>query len=216
MCRSTIAIYCFIDDLLKASGHREDCRQKVNDAQILTTALRAMLDYSGNYQRALLRIEESGLFSETLSRSRFSRRLTRLSDLVYLLFHRLGNVLKDLSPESRYRLDSFPVSMCENIRIGRSRLTRKVVEKEEYRGYSSSKKQYFFGLRVQVVASVEHQPVEFAILPGRCSDLQGLAELPLDFAAGTEIFADAAYTEYCNSASAHLGLLLCFCLLTKF
>lgn len=196
MCQSTIAIYCFLDDLLKARGHREDCRQKVSDAQVLTTALIAMLDYGGNYQKALRRLDESGLFSQTLSRSRFSRRLTRLTDLVYLLFHQLGHVLKDLSPESRYRLDSFPVRMCENIRIKRNRLTRKTYDKEEYRGYSSSKREYFFGVRVQIAATVEHFPVEFAILPGSCSDLQGLAELPLDFAEGSEIAADAAYIEY--------------------
>ena len=196
MCHSTIALYCFLDDLLKAAGHREDSRQKVSDAQVLSTAFMAMLDYGGNYQKALHRIEESEVFSHTLSRSRFSRRLNRLSDLVYLLFHQLGSVLKDLSLESRYRLDSFPVPMCENIRIKRHRLTRECFDKEEYRGYSSSKRQYFFGVRVQVAATLEHVPVEFAILPGGCSDLQGMAELPLDFETGAEIAADAAYTEY--------------------
>lgn len=196
MCHSTIALYCFLDDLLKVAGPQADSRQKVSDAQVLTTALLAMLDYGGNYQKARHRLEESGLFLHTLSRSRFSRRLNRLADLVYLLFHQLGSTLKDLNLDTRYRLDSFPVPMCENIRIKRNRMTRECFDKEEYRGYSSSKRQYFFGCRVQVAATVEHVPVEFAILPGGCSDLQGLAELPLEFEAGAEIAADAAYTEY--------------------
>ena len=196
MCHSTLAIYCFLDDLLKAMNHQEDVRCQVNDAQIITSAIIAMLDYGGNYQKALERIQEARLFSHTLSRSRFSRRLTRLSDLVYLLFHQLGTTLKELNYESRYRLDSFPVPMCENIRIGRNRLTRESADKEDYRGVITSKKQYFLGVRVQVVTTIDGLPVEFAVLPGGCADVQGLAELPLSFPAGAEIAADSAYTKY--------------------
>ncbi len=43
MCDSTVAIYCFIDDFLKASGHREDCRAEVTDAELMTIAIVAML-----------------------------------------------------------------------------------------------------------------------------------------------------------------------------
>lgn len=196
MCQSTTAIYCFLDDLLKASNHQEDNRCQINDAQVMTTALVAMLDYGGNYQKALEKIEQARIFSNSLSRSRFSRRLSRLSDLIYLFFHRLGSVLKDLNYESRYRLDSFPVAVCDNIRIRRNRLTKKVSDKEAYRGVIASKKRYFFGVRVQVITTVDNLPVEFSVLPGSCADLQGLAELPLDFPEGAEIAADAAYTEY--------------------
>lgn len=196
MCQSTIALYCFIDDLLKAMNHREDIRCQVGDAQILTTALVAMLDYGGNYQKALTKIGEQGIFSRSLSRSRFSRRLTRLTDLVYLLFHQLGSTVKDLNYESRYRLDSFPVPVCDNIRIGRNRLTRETFDKEQYRGVITSKKRYFFGVRVQLMTTVEDVPVEFCVLPGSCSDLQGLAELALDLPPEAHLAADAAYTEY--------------------
>lgn len=196
MCQSTIAIYCFLDDLLKASNQIEDKRQQINDAQVMTTALIAMLYFGGNYQKALSSIADAKIFSGTLSRSRFSRRLTHLTDLIYLLFHQLGQTLKELNYESRYSLDSFPVPLCENIRIRRNRLTKQVFDKEDYRGVITSKKQYFFGLRVQVITTVDNLPVEFSILPGGCSDLQGLAELALDFAEGSEIAADAAYTEY--------------------
>jgi hypothetical protein len=193
----TLAIYCFLDDLLKASGHREDCRQLFSDSQVLTVAVIAMLEFGGNFEKANEAISQAAIFAQPrLSRSRFSRRLNRLSDLLYLLFHQLGGVLKELNWESRYRLDSFPVPVCENIRIGRNRLTRRVSDKEAYRGYISSKRQYFFGVRVQVVTTVEGLPVEFAVLPGGCADVQGFAELALDFPQGAQITADAAYTEY--------------------
>jgi hypothetical protein len=38
MLNETIAIYAIIDDLLKAIGHRDDCRRKMSDAEIITTA----------------------------------------------------------------------------------------------------------------------------------------------------------------------------------
>jgi hypothetical protein len=196
MCRSTFAIYCFLDDLLKAINHPVDPRQQINDAQVITTAVLAMLYFGGNYHQSLVSIAETGIFSKSLSRSRFSRRLNRINDLLHLIFNELGSTLKELNLESRYALDSFPVPLCRNIRIKRNRLTKTVSDKESYRGYISSKKEYFFGVRVQVVTTIENLPVEFSILPGDSSDLQGLAELPLDFPEGAEIAADAAYTEY--------------------
>lgn len=48
MCHSTLAIYCFIDDFLKASNHLEDIRAEVSDAEIITIALTAMLHFGGN------------------------------------------------------------------------------------------------------------------------------------------------------------------------
>ena len=73
MCQSTFAIYCFLDDLLKAMNHKSDVREQINDAQVITTAVIAMLFFGGNYQKSLLCIEETGIFSNSLSRSHFLR-----------------------------------------------------------------------------------------------------------------------------------------------
>jgi hypothetical protein len=124
MCHSTLAIYCFVDDFLKASGHQEDIRAEVTDAEIITIALSAMLHFGGNFSKSRLVLHELGLMRRILSRSRFSRRVNRLADLIYLLFHKLGSVLKDLHWESRYLLDSFPVPVCDNIRIKRCRIVK--------------------------------------------------------------------------------------------
>ena len=45
----TIAIYCFIDDYLKIGHPKEGARRKLNDAQIITTALVAARYFSGNF-----------------------------------------------------------------------------------------------------------------------------------------------------------------------
>ena len=188
----TLAIYCLIDDLLKAMQHREDARCEVSDAEVVTIALCAMLWFGGNFERSRSFLHSSGLMPRMLSRSRLSRRLHGLADLVQLVFHQLGQVLKELNAESRYALDSFPLAVCDNIRIPRSRLVRGA----HYRGYLASKRRYFYGVRVQVVVTVEGIPVEFAILPASLSDVSGLADLPLALPAGAEVAADAAYTFY--------------------
>lgn len=130
---STVAIYSFVDDLLKTLNHREDARQSVSDAQIVTSAIVAAKYFGGNFERATLILHDLRWFRARLSRSRFSRRLRRLTDLLQLLFHRVGCHLKDLNVQSRYLLDSFPVVICDNIRIHRCRLTQKAVDKEDYR-----------------------------------------------------------------------------------
>lgn len=192
MCHRTLAIYCFIDDFLKASGHREDCRIQVTDAEVITIALTAMLEFGGNFEKSRLLLHELGLIRRLLSRSRFSRRLTRLMDLIQVLFHRLGSALKQLHWETRYLLDSFPVAVCDNIRINRCR----IVTDERYRGKISSKRRYFYGVKVQLLATSDGIPVEFCILPGSCADLQGLAELALDLPEAAQLFVDAGYNYY--------------------
>lgn len=192
MCDSTLAIYCFIDDFLKQSRHAEDIRTEVSDAEVITIALTAMRYFGGNFERSRLILHELGLIKRLLSRSRLSRRITRLADVIHLLFHRVGSVLKDLHWESRYVLDSFPIPVCDNIRIGRCRL----VKDERYRGKTSSKRRYFYGVRVQLLATSDGIPLEFCILPGSCSDLQGLAELALDLPEMAQLFVDAGYNFY--------------------
>jgi hypothetical protein len=192
MCDSTLAIYCFIDDFLKQSGHKEDIRIEVSDAEVITIAITAMLHFGGNFEKSRLILHQLGLMKRLLSRSRFSRRMNRPADLIYRLFHQLGSVLKELHWESRYLLDSFPLALCDDIRINRCR----IVQNELYRGVMSSKRRYFYGVRVQIMATSDGIPLEFCILPGACSDLQGLAELALDLPEAAELLVEGAYNFY--------------------
>lgn len=50
----TLAIYCFIDDLLEAMQHSEDWRMQFSDSEVVTTAITAMLFYGGNFERVRL------------------------------------------------------------------------------------------------------------------------------------------------------------------
>jgi hypothetical protein len=188
----TTALYCIVDDLLKAVGHTDDTRCELTDAEVITAALVAAFDFGGNIERSRSFLQETGLMPRMLSRSRLNRRLHRVAALVNSLFHQLGMVLKEASVSTKYSLDSFPVAVCDNMRISRSRL----VADEEFRGYIASKRRYFYGVRVQVVTTEEGVPVELAFLPGSASDVRGLGVLPLALPAGSQLFMDSGYTDY--------------------
>ena len=57
----TLAIYCFVDDLLKAMRHAEDPRTKFSDAEVMTTAIVAMLFFGGNFEQARRLLHSSGM-----------------------------------------------------------------------------------------------------------------------------------------------------------
>jgi hypothetical protein len=140
------AIYAITEDLLKASGHTEDCRTQMSDGEVLTAALVAARFFGGNHKQACDYLLEHGYMPEMLTPSRFSRRLHRLFLPLLDLFDCLGMILKSINASTEYLLDSFPVPICDNIRIPRARL----VQSEDYRGYIASKKRYFYGIRVQL------------------------------------------------------------------
>jgi hypothetical protein len=149
MLSETIAIYAIIDDLLKAIAHKEDCRREMSDAEIITTVIIAAMSFNGNHAKACSYMKDHNLIPNMLEKSRFNRRLHRISMLINDLFHQMGMVLKEISDCTEYLLDSFPVPMCDNIRI----FNVKLIKAEEYRGYIASKKRYFYGVRVQLLTT---------------------------------------------------------------
>jgi len=75
--------------------------------------------------------------------------------------------------------------------LSKSRFNRRL-----HRGYIASKKRYFYGVKVHLLTTRSGIPVEFAILPGEANDTRGLSSLSLNLPAGSEIYADAGYTDY--------------------
>ena len=187
-----IAIYAIVEDLLKAIGHNEDVRVRMSDAEVITAGLVAARFFQGNQFLACQYLLDHGLMPKMLCKSRFSRRWHRLFLPLLDLFDYLGAILKSLNPSSEYLLDSFPVAICDNIRISRSKL----VSSEDYRGFIASKKRYFYGIRVQLLSTIDGIPVEFVFLPGEAHDTRGLKALPLNLPPGSTVYGDAGYTDY--------------------
>ena len=89
MLDETIVVYAIVDDLLKAIGHREDIRCLMSDAEIITTALIAAMFFNGNHKQACEYMRGHKFISRMLEKSRFNRRLHRLSMLINDLFHHI-------------------------------------------------------------------------------------------------------------------------------
>jgi hypothetical protein len=169
MTEQTIAIYCFIDDFFLTVGRKDDAHCRLSDAELLTTALVAARFFYGNLHSACAYMgEHHGV--RLIDKSGFTRRLHGLQEQLVALFLALGQSLRQLNTRSRCLIDSFPVAVCDNIRIARCRLLRG----EEYRGRCVSKRRYFYGFRVQLIATEEGLPVAFYIHAGSLADVTAL------------------------------------------
>ena len=161
----------------------------------MTIPLVASTFFGGQIEKTRRFLYEYGYMPNMISKSHLNRRLHRIEPTLWrVLFELLAQAFKERnnSELQTYAVDSLPIPVCDNIRIARCRLA----QGELWRGYSASKRRYFYGLKVQVVVTVEGVPVECCILPGSLSDIQGLAELPLSLPAGAQVAADSAYTFY--------------------
>lgn len=188
-----IAIYCWCDLLLKHLKIKEDIRSEMSNAEVITTAIVAVRLFSGNFENARRFLREHGYIPKMLSKSRLNRRLHMLgSELIGDIQKIIGELFKAVNPTQEYAIDSFPVSVCENIRIFHSR----IYGQEKYRGYQASKKRYFYGLKVHMLVTVDGQPVEFILTPGSHADVSAFKELDLDLPEGSIVYGDKAYTDY--------------------
>lgn len=187
-----VATFCLCDDLLKAIHHQEDRQCQMNDAEIMTTALIAALYFRGNHESARAMLKEYGYIPQMLGKSRFSRRLHRIKDLFIIFFELLGKIWKELNHNMIYIIDSFPIAVCDNIRIRRS----KIYSTEEFRGYQASKRRYFYGLKIHLMVTHEGQPVECFLTPGGFGDVDALKHYTYELPQGTIIYADKAYNSY--------------------
>ena len=108
------------------------------------------------------------------------------------IFHQLGMILKEISEHTEYLLDSFPIPLCDNIRI----FNVKLIDSEDFRGYIASKKRYFYGVKIHLISTKDGIPVEFVFMPGAANDVRGLNALPLNLLPDSELYVDAGYTDY--------------------
>lgn len=186
------AIYCLCDDVLKALHHYEDPQHQMSDAEVMTTALVAALNFGGNFERARRLLAQPSDIPRMLSKSRFNRRLHALQEHFVCLCRVLGESFKQLNTPSLYLMDSFPIPACDNIRIPHAKL----YQQECYRGYTASKRRYFYGLKIHLLATTQGEPVEVFLTPGAVADVNALQVFNFDLPQGSLIYADSAYTDY--------------------
>ena len=188
---TTMFVLC--DELLAAMGNQEDSQIHMTNAEVILVSLTAARYFHGNVRSAQAFLAEHQYILNMLSESRLNRRLHAIPDCVWTqLVCILAETAKAENASQQYCLDSFPVPVCDNIRIKRAKL----YQGEDFRGYIASKRRYFFGLRVHMIVTAEGQPVEFVLRPGEEADVSVYQELNFDLPEGAECYADKAYNVY--------------------
>ena len=59
-----------------------------------------------------------------LDESKFNRRLHQLGGILIEIFEFIASYFKEICCEMEYIIDSFPVEVCKNIRINRSKMVK--------------------------------------------------------------------------------------------
>lgn len=186
-----IGTYCLVDDILKGLGHYESQERKVSDSEIITTAIVAALYFKGN-QSFSINYMRSHKLIDMIGKSGFNKRLHRVASLIMRMFLDIGRIFKYVYSELEYVIDSFPMRVCHNIRISRSKLFKG----KQWRGYNASKREYFYGVKVQLLTTKEGIPVELCFTPGSEHDIDGLRKMHVELPPESKLYGDSAYTEY--------------------
>ena len=190
-----ITIFSLCEDLLTALRHTEDPQNRMSDAEVMTVAITAAYFFSGHIRLTREFLLEFGFIPHVLSESRLNRRMHAIPESVWgALFKVLAETFKATNPDQEYCVDSFPIPVCDNIRIQRCRLYRG----EDYRGYIASKRRYFYGLRVHMVVTAGGKPVEFVLRPGEENDVSVFKDLNFDLPEGAHCYGDKMYNDYAH------------------
>jgi hypothetical protein len=177
-------IYCLCDDFLKAMRHFDDPQVRLTTAEVMTVPLVAATFFAANIDKTCRFLREYGYMPKMISKGRFNHRLHKIEPWLWQgLFSLLAEFFKRRNSEEQrtYAVDSFPVVACENIRISRCQLYPLEEHGGAFRGYISSKRSYFYGLRVHLVVTGAGEPVEFSIVAGSEADVTVFKDLQLDF-----------------------------------
>jgi hypothetical protein len=188
-----IAIYFFADEVLKANHFSDDAQVTMTTAEVITAALTAARFFYGNQRSASSFLKVHNYISNFLSESHFNRRLHRIPLCIWqILFSTLAEYFKRNHSSNEYIIDSFPIAVCDNIRIFKS----KIFSGEQYRGYIANKKRFFYGIRAHILVTTNQEPVECLFAPGAENDMGVFKRFDLDVPPAAIIYADKAYNSY--------------------
>ena len=71
-----------------------------------------------------------------------------------------------------------------------------MLRNEAYRGYNASKREYFYGFKVEVITTADGIPVEYFIVAGSVHDGMALQAMSVELPQDSKLYADSAYTNY--------------------
>ena len=70
------------------------------------------------------------------------------------------------------------------------------MKNKAYRGYNHSKREYFYGFKIQIITTADGVPIEFFITAGSFHNSTAFEAMNIDLPPGSLLYADSAYTNY--------------------
>ena len=184
-----LVVFCLVDDWMHQRYQSSNLPRQAGppptctDSELLTITLVGELCGVARERAWLRQVRAShrALFPQLPEDSRYARRLQHLRHALRAFREQLLRWADaDLDPHRI--LDSYPLSLCACYRI---RGSNQPVEGSSF-GYCASKREFYFGLRPQVLATFSQYLVDLILAPGNCPDVKALA-LYLDYCAEAEL-----------------------------
>lgn len=177
-----IAVYCCVEDEYRLLfGNQSALRSSNNsepaftDAEVITIALVGELQGEDSQKAWHGKVKKNWrhLFPSLCDRTRYGRRLRRLRVPIAHIQQHLCFLLG--VEEDRHRIvDSFPLSLC---RLQRVNSSSRPFEYMATVGYNASKKEHYYGFKVQLLCDLRGIPTFLVLTPAHASDLSGFEAL---------------------------------------
>ena len=90
------------------------------------------------------------------------------------------------------KITSIPVAVCNNIRISNC----KILKEKKWRGYTASMRNYFYGVKVQLLTTKDGILIAFHFTLGKTGDAKALGKMIDKLPAEASLYGDSAYTDY--------------------
>ena len=148
--------------------------------------------FYGNHSSAIRFMKQYGFIPNMLEGSRFNRGPHKLGKLLYELFEIVSSYFKSFCCEMQYIIDSFPVEVRNNMRI----LNCKILKDKKWRGYNASMRNYFYGIKAQLLTTKDGVAVAFHFTPEKTADAKALGKMIDKLHAEASIYGDSSYLDY--------------------
>jgi len=186
---TAIVAYVVCDDTLKNLNIKDDVQCSMSTAEVMTTALVAAVEYSGNLEKARKALSSRYYIPNMLSKSQLNRRLSKID---HAIWYSVMQSLNLSSTSNEFIVDSFPLPACKITRSSKRRL----YQEKKYVGYCAAKKEYYVGLKAHVIVNIKGLPIELLLLPASGSDISALKQMNLSLPQNALLYADKAYNDY--------------------
>ena len=188
-----VAIYCLLDDYIQSTGYQDWPNARLTRAEVMLINVVSMRFFYGNVETARKFLIEHRYILKCISKSALNRRIHQIPmdfwEGILEFIQKLRN--RGMLP-LEYIVDAFPVSVCRNIRIRNCR----IYQGEDFRGYNFSKREWFYGVKVTVIASRDGCPLRIILCPGKEHDSVPFKYMSRNLPEGSIIYGDSAYLDY--------------------